>query len=402
MRQVRRVGWGVATALGLVMGGSPVLAEISSDKPAAIVVYPKVSVDRDAGHDTVIRLANTNERNPILAHCFYMNANSHCVGGSRDGLVCETGAQCPGGGICRQGWLETDFRIQLTQGQPIQWVASVGLADSALPLPRGMCTGNPFIGCGANSDCARFNAGTCSQSNAGTRIPPVPEDPFKGELKCIVIDSMGVPLARNELQGEAVVTTITDSNFDVASYNALGIQATGANVGEQRQLFIGGPDPEYDGCPNFLVMNHFAEGVRNPVPGTNSRVETNLVLVPCSTDYLRQIPGAATIQYLVFNEFEQRYSTSGPVVCYQDKRLCNLDTTDCSRSIFNANVLGTVAGQTRLHAVTNPNLPGVASAVLGIGIERYVDVSDPSYVRSTAFNLHQQGTRDQADLIILP
>lgn len=378
------------------------MGDIASDKPAAIVVYPKVSVDRANGEDTVIRLVNTNERTPILAHCFYMNANSHCRGGSNDRQICQSGADCGGGGVCVPGWLETDFRIQLTQGQPIQWLASEGLADENLPLPRGMCTGNPFIGCGSNADCAMFNAGSCSQSNAGTRIPPVPEDPFRGELKCIAIDNNGVPIPRNELQGEAVLTVSTTERLDVASYNALGIQATGAVTGAANELIIGGPDPEYDGCPNYLIMNHFFEDVRNPVPGTTSTIETSLVLVPCSTDYLRQIPGAATIQYLVFNEFEQRFSTSGPVICYQDKRLCNLDTTDCSRSIFNANVMGTVAGQTRLQAISNPSLPGVPSAVLGIGIERHVDISDPNGISTAAFNLHQQGARAQADIITIP
>ncbi len=399
MRQVRRVGWTLAIAAGLVFGGSQAMADIASDKSAAIVVYPKVEVDRGAGVDTVIRLVNTNETTPILAHCFYVNANSHCDGGSNDGQVCDSGVDCPGGGFCVPGWLETDFRINLTQGQPIQWVASEGLADDDLPLPSGSCTGNPFIGCGSDADCAFFNAGRCSASNAGTRIPPVPEDPFDGELKCIAIDNNGVPVPRNELKGEGILTTASGTDLDVASYNAIGIQATGATTGAANELVIGGPDPEYNGCPNYLIMNHFFEDVRNPVPGTDAVIETSLVLVPCSTDYLRQIPGAATIQYLVFNEFEQRFSTSGPVICFEDTRLCNLDTSDCSRSIFNANVMGTVAGQTRLQAISNPSLPGVPSAVLGIGVERHVTSAS---VRSAAFNLHQQGARANADLITIP
>jgi hypothetical protein len=187
--------------------------------------------------------------------------------------------------------------------------------------------------------------------------------------------------------------------LDVASYNAVGIQATGTVTGAANELVIGGPDQEYNGCPNYLIMNHFFEDVANPVPGSNANIETTLVLVPCSTDYLRQQPGAATIQYLVFNEFEQRFSTSGPVICYEETRLCNLDTSDCSRSIFNSNVMGTVAGQTRMQAIRNPSLPGIPSAVLGIGIERHVDGAE---FRSAAFNLHQQGARAEADLITIP
>lgn len=400
MRQVRRAGWALAAAGIFAIGASQAAADIASDKSAAIVVYPKISVDTTSGEDTVIRLANTNETTPILAHCFYIDANSHCDGGSNDGDICQSGADCSGGGVCKPGWLETDFRIQLTQGQPIQWLASEGLADDDLPLPRGVCTGNPFVGCGSDADCAFFNAGRCSASNAGTRIPPVPEDPFIGELKCIAIDANGVPIPRNELKGEGLLTVANQNRFDVASYNALGIQATGATTGAANELVIGGPDPEYNGCPNYLVMDHFFEDVANPVPGSDTTIETTLVLVPCSTDYLRQIPGAATIQYLVFNEFEQRFSTSGPVVCYEETRLCNLDTSDCDRSIFNANVMGTVAGQTRMQAIDNPTLPGVPSAVLGIGVERYV--GGPDGTRSAAFNLHQQGGRANADTITIP
>lgn len=394
MRQVRWAGWTVAIATALVLsGGQAVRADVKSDSPAAIVVYPDVEVDVDNGLDTVIRLTNTNVSKPTLAWCFYVDANSHCSGGSNDGENCTNEPDLCTGGTCVPGWLETDFRINLTPNQPIQWLASTGLADSDLPLASGVCRLNPRRSCGVDSDCTLFIPGdSCSLSNAGTRIPPVPEDPFLGELRCIEIDSNGVPLARNDLKGEALLETATRSNLDVASYNAVGIQATGNGPADPNILTIGpGSDGEYNGCPNYLILNHFFDEAIDPVPNSETNeVTTDLVLVPCSADYLRQIPGTAVVQYLVFNEFEQRLSASKTVTCFQKIQLCNIDTPQCSNSIFNVGVFGTLTGQTRM-------LPQ-GSGLVGVAIEHHSNGED----RSAAFNLHMQGARANADTIVVP
>lgn len=408
MGQVRWAGWAVALAATWVFSPGQASADIDPDKMAALLIYPKIQYDSTAGKDTVIRLTNTNSTQAILAHCFYLDANSHCRGGTNDRGICTGNpGLCTGGGICVPGWIETDFRINLTAGQPIEWLASEGLADSNLPLQFGICTGNPFFSCGSDSDCARFNAGRCTQSNVGTRIPRVPEDSFVGELKCIAIDSNGIPVPRNELKGEAILTvydggaaTAAAATYDTASYNAIGVQATGASTGAANELILGGPDPEYNGCPNYLIMNHFFDDVEQPVPNTEATIRTSLVLVPCSEDLLRQIPGSAVVQFLIFNEFEQRFSTSRSVTCYEEIDLCNIVSPNCDLSIFNAGVSGTVVGQTRMQAIASPALPGVPSAILGIGIQRHI--GSRGETRSAAFNLHQQGSRNAADIITIP
>ena len=426
MGQVRWAGWTMAIVTALVISGAVARADIASDKPAAIVIYPKIAVDTANGMDTVVRLSNINQTTPILAHCFYLDANSHCSGGTAEGDICTSSpTTCTGGGLCVPGWQEVDFRVQLTAAQPIEWKASDGLlggrtcdggtndgkpckvADQCpggscalgVPIPVGSCKGNPNVACSTDADCNPFpGGGGCTQSNSIslTRIPGVPEDPFVGELKCIAIDGNGVPVPRNELKGEGLLETSTTANIDVASYNAIGIQATGTATGDPNVLTLGGDTPEYNGCPNFLILNHFFEDANDPVPGSTSKIATNVVFVPCSEDLLRQIPGAAVVQYLVFNEFEQRFSTSKSVNCFQDTRLCKLDTPDCSRSIFNVNTSGTLTGQTRINPIGKAPLP---SGLLGIAVETH---NNGTTAQSAAFNLHMQGARDAADTITIP
>jgi hypothetical protein len=421
MGQVRWAGWTMAIVTALVISGGVARADIASDKPAAILIYPKVAVNSSNGVDTVIRMSNTNQTDPILLHCFYLDANSHCSGGSSEGDICTYDPSICSGGLCVPGWQEVDFRVQLTGAQPIEWKASDGLLGGrtcdagsnedkpckfesdcpdghctvGIPLTTGVCQFNPNVRCGTDADCNPFPGGKCTQSNSGTRVPGVPEDPFVGELKCIAIDGNGVPIKRNDLKGEALLETSTKSNLDVASYNAIGIQATDVTSGEPNVLTLGGDEGEYNGCPNFLILNHFFEDAKDPIPGSTSTIQTNIVFVPCSEDLLRQIPGAAVVQYLVFNEFEQRFSTSKSVTCFQDTRLCKLDTPDCSRSIFNVNTAGTLTGQTRINPIGKAPLP---SGLLGIAVETHTGAS----VRSAAFNLHMQGARDAADTITIP
>ncbi len=401
MGKLRWAGWTITLSTALVVGSSQtVRADIQSDRAAAIVVYPHLEVGAaGSGNDTVIRLSNANESNATLAHCFYVNANSHCSGGANDGQICNDNPGLCAGGLCVAGWEETDFRIRLTPFQPIQWRASDGLSGDALPLPVGYCVRNQQRLCASDADCNPFPGGSCTDSNAGTRIPPVPEVPFQGELRCIAIDNNGAPVGHNDLKGEALLEIVTAGRTDVASYNAIGIQATGASSGAANELIIGGSSAEYNGCPNYLILDHFFDTARDPIPGSDNTITTQLVMVPCSTDFLRQIPGSATAQFLVFNEFEQRFSTSKPVRCYDRTQLCRIGTTQCNLSIFNVAVAGTLTGQTRVNPIRGTSNP-YGAGLLGVAIELH-DVAGAADHRA-AFNLVMQGARAEADTIILP
>jgi hypothetical protein len=267
-----------------------------------------------------------------------------------------------------------DFRIRLTPLQPIGWRVSEGLVDFPLDGVDRVGRGN--------------------SSNAGSRIPPVPEDPFDGELKCIAVNEDGTPTDRNVLKGEATVEFFDASTatpfLDVAKYNAIGVLAMEGAVNDDNELVLGGEGAEYNGCPNVLILNHFFDFATNPV--SDAEVRTKLVLVPCTQDLLRQVPGSAVVQYLVYNEFEQRFSTSFTVTCKQNLFISDIGTSQPERSIFAVGTAGTLTGQTRMTPI--------GSGLLGIADEYHFESETTAYTAD--FQLNIQGLREQSDLITLP
>ena len=118
-------------------------------------------------------------------------------------------------------------------------------------------------------------------------------------------------------------------------------------------------------------------------------VISRLTLVPCTQNLELQIPGSTTAQYLVFNEFEQRFSTSAPVDCFFDRQLSLIDTHNPERSIFSAFVAGTIVGQTRVRGVQQGLLGVLTTIATGSG-------------QQASNNLHFQGDRPDPDTWTLP
>lgn len=395
-------------------------AVTTADKPASILVWPRIKVDTlgrfNAGIpvNTLVQLTNTSSVQK-QAYCFYVNANSHCL--NNPSLVCETPADCPvNGGFapCVPGWSEIDFVVNVTQNQPLGWYASEGLRRGQFPLEGpGLCTTPPGRPCTRDQDCG-FPNGRCQlgQTNLGSGIPPVPEDPFIGSLKCIQFDaSVNPPVpdqspTRNALVGHGTILTsptlIEQGAPDAAKYNAVGIRATGtAVVGDV--LNIGGPvaTRNYDPCATTLILDHLFDFATDPVQvGTEppNQVLSNLTLVPCGDDFLTQTPGRVTAQFLIFNEYEQRFSTSRLVDCLFDSQLSLIDTRNPVRSIFSAFVSGTIAGQTRIRGVgTAPTGRGLT----GVAVLQTDQPSGPS----AGYSLQQQGNPTNGvppDVITLP
>ncbi|GIW43892.1 MAG: hypothetical protein KatS3mg077_1174 [Candidatus Binatia bacterium] len=371
---MRRVRWMqklsvMASVAGIVgMVGMEARADISSTNPAAILVFPKIVVDGSRGIDTFVQISNVADQ-PVNVRCFYVNANGRCS--SAPFQVCNPYGEntCSTGGVCVPGWQETDFAFRLTSKQPIFWRVSQGLPDLPLanrPGPKG-----------------EFNTGS---------IPPSPDDPMIGELKCVQVGDDELPVDMNSLIGEAGIVERNDTRI----YNAYGIQAIEGANNRDNTLVLG---QEYNGCPNLLLVNHFFDGVSlaGVLPGGGT-VTTDLTLVPCSQDFNFQAPRSVVAQYLVFNEFEQRFSTSRSVTCFQEIALSDIDTRpgagDDVFSIFNAAVQGTFTGQTIIRGVQTSD-PVRGTGLLAITEEFRGGGSDANVV-------HQRGVRTQADVILLP
>jgi hypothetical protein len=415
----------LTVAIGLPLAVAGVRAQVTSDQPAAILVFPKIVVQTTQSEervDTLIRISNTSPNRPVTLHCFYVNTNGHCR--SAPGTICDPytiGAQndCDPFDPCIAGWQETNFVVNITARQPVAWLASQGatLCDQAA---------NPDLPCFPLGDSL---PGFQGQDNLDSRVPPVPENPFIGYLRCIAVDRNEVPVERNDLIGTAEIVTLNVEGgeakrfFDTRSYNAVGITAIADRNDGDKTLVIGGGGcvggervdlacegdqdcpggscrlAEYNGCPNVLILDHFFDGANDPVAG--EPVQTTLTLVPCTDDFERQAPVTTPIQFLVFNEFEQRFSTSRIITCFQQFRLTDIDRSDEVRSIFSAAVNGTLTGQTRLRGVAGDD-PRFGYTWLGVAEEFRESGPDEEATGSAAFNVHYHGSRPQSDFIHLP
>jgi len=259
-------------------------AQVTTEQPASILVFPKVIVD-DAS-DTVIQISTAS---PLTARvwCFYVDAVSAGAGTS-------------------PGLLVTDFALWLSKQQPVSWVVSAG---------------RPAVGPG-----------------------PVPSitGPFRGELLCVETGAEGTPLGGHHLTG--IVTLKHRQNEDIAKYSAIGFLGTdfAGETGLSLPLGGSGSDRQYDGCPAEWRLDHLADGAEDPQIGPGSSVRTHLTIVPCSHDLITFVPARVTVVFEVTNEFEEVFFASMPVEGWFDGPLSSVS------DVFSASRLGTLAAQTRM------------------------------------------------------
>jgi len=463
----------VPALVAALLVSNPAGADIASDRAAAIVVFPKIVVDTANNVDTLVRLTNTSKDEQV-ALCYYVDTTPICVGGQAEETCFPDPSNCSG--LCQPQWQETDFRVVLTALQPTAWLASAGERDCPVAGGDfGVCSDDPSKTCTNDSDCTGrcviqpcfpldgfFREGPRGQSNFGSNIPPVPEDPFVGELKCIAVDSTDNPIDHNSLKGEVQVGftrgDVGNRDADVLGYNGIGIPALAGTNNRDNTLVLGGPNAEYEGCPNILILDHFFDGAVDPLAsnvcrqgrctitgsahpcssdadcvnscdagncsqsadtcGANAdcegwvRIATDVTLIPCTQDFRTQNPelSQTVAQILVFNEFEQRFSTSRTITCFKEIRLSNLDTAQNDRSIFSVGVAGTLTGQTRIRGVDvgaddhGNTLIGVAEEFRcrGTGFPLCGMDATGRVISSSAANFHFQGTRPGSDYLYLP
>jgi hypothetical protein len=307
-------GLGIAVVLGVL--ASAARADVTSERAASVLVFPKVVAD--ASNDTIVQIVNTSN-SMIQAHCNYVDARLFDI---------VTGSRCSRpSATCQPLWQETDFDIWLTRQQPTHWSVANG---RRVDLSDGI-----------GNDGSGFDPG---------HIPPKPD--FEGELKCVEVTASGEPVAGNHLRGTAVLVA---SSGDTARYNAIGIEAN-PDAQPSNPLVLDGD--VYAACPEKLWLNHFGDG------GTNPSTATELTLVPCAQDLENQLPKSVTVQFLVYNELEERFSASTTVTCYLSALLSTIDFGGLSSSVFSRNVLGTDVAMSEITPVVQPN--GDSGGVIGV------------------------------------
>jgi hypothetical protein len=318
--------------------------------------------------DTVIQISSTSN-SPVFAHCFYINA------APRDPTN-------PPGVFNPPQWQEVDFDIWLTAQQPTHWVVGTGRREDA-----------------ADPQCTRTLRDCSGAGFDPGSVPPVP-DPFTGELKCIEVEDTGLPVNGNHLKGEA---TLVSPNGDASKYNAVGVVGLNGDNSNNTDttLCLGNhvtgtcamSGPEYDGCPQTVILDQFAEHATDPVieelGNGPSQVTTELTLAPCTEDFENQVPASVTVQFLVINEFEELFSTSTTVTCW-----ANLELDKISR-IFDVSFLGSRFAQTLMTPATDDQ-PGF------VGVAEEFHMQQGGRVGRAALNLHEEGQRPIGDVIILP
>lgn len=406
---------GIAAATSLLMAGSVWAQVVTVDRGAGLIIYPKIVSDPSGllssgpAVDTVIQLTNTSGTATTL-ECFYVDATSHCTNGGSIpdpvGGACRTGTDCNPGGVCAPQWVEQDFPLQLTANQSIGWQASTGIQTT------GLCTkaaaGDPAFPqlgqpCSANADCG---PGTCVTLPVGS-VAPLSPGVFQGELKCLQVNDStnNIPVNRNDLVGTATIYDVTQTTVDTRSYNAIGIQAVLSNGATQNDttLCLGPntlsgecPAPgEYAQCPATLILDHFFDGAHSQ----GSTVLTDATFVPCSENLENGVAQPITqLQFLVYNEFEQRFSTSTQLDCFLETQLSHIDRRPGqeSASVFNVAVQGTLTGQTRVRPVQNGQA-GIGNGVLAVLEEFRTDMNG---THSAAYNINYTGvTTNRGDFI---
>jgi hypothetical protein len=346
----------------------PVHADSTTERSSSILIFPKIVYD--GSRETIIQISNTSN-SMVHAHCFYVDSTPICLG-SGDCLA----GTCSG--ECQPQWQEVDFNIWLTKQQPTHWVAGVGRFTNPNDEPCDRNTGN------YDCDGAGIDPG---------RVPPVASFPFQGELRCIEVDQSGAPISGNHLKGEA--TILNTVNGDATKYNAVGLLGEPFSNNGDNVLCLGGEPSdecpsgaEYQGCGARAILNHFAVGADDPLLGPTSTVDTAVTLVPCRADYERQDPTRIVVNFFASNEYEQRFSAQTTVDCWRTFSLTEVN------NIFGVRTLQTRFAQTLMR-------PSAAAISGFVGVVEEFHTLDDQTAR-VAFNLHEQGTRENTDLIFLP
>ncbi len=330
----------VVASLLVLVTSSLAPAAVSTQQPAALVVFPLITIEDHGATDTLIQLSNVDDA-PRRVACAYDAPTA--------------------------GPAFTAFTIALLPNQPVAWRASQGLDAVA---------------------------------GGGGPIPAIAAASFTGVLRCVVVDDAGAPTDQNALIATATIERVVNTpqpGAESASYPATGFAAQPGAPNGDRQLVLGGAAAEYDACPQAVTVQALLDGAVFDL-GTESplrrEVATTLALATCSAR-----AGAATSASIVFtlvNEFGQLTTFVRTISDQLVVPLSRIDTDMPDRSVFRAANQGSLTGTIRI----SPQQTG--SGVLALALPAFTDPGTGAASQSAALVAQLGPDRDTADVVELP
>lgn len=233
-------------------------AQTSSERGAAVLIFPKVVADASA--DTMLQLTNLSAVR-IGVFCSYVDGTD--------------------------GWAATSFTLRLEPSQPLSWAAAAGRDagdDNAIPPAPAGLRGELLC---VETDTAGAPAGDNRMVGQATVVALADADAFS--------------YAAVGLHG---------SGFNDGD----DVLCIGGEVSDA--CFIG---PEYDPCPAEWLITHAAEGA-GQAQGDGT-VHTRFAIAPCSQNVRDAEPATVAIEIAVTNAFAQRFTGSAEVTCWADLSL---------------------------------------------------------------------------------
>lgn len=347
------LGRRLRTTVVIVLVGSAFAAAnalAASDRPSALLVFPKVIAD--GTHDTIIQIVNASSTG-ITARCAYWNAASSPAGQATPfGLPFSVDGTPP-----------TPPPTPSRGPRPLSWVVSQGHISIG---------GNPQI----NPCCGEV---------------PAVAPPFRGALWCVVTDSTGHPVANaDKLVGTATIKDLVSG--DTSKYSAVGLSAMAANDGNE-VLCLGGTGSsicpagtEYQACPRQWVLDHLAYNAADPVIGGGSAVRTNIAILSCSQDFSSSAPPSVTIDFDLHDGLAQ---PSVSIAGWADLPL------NAVSAQFNAS-----PGKTYMQTTLTP--AGADPGILMVAEEFHDSGGASPVTSSAALNPQTTGVHSLPDTIVLP
>jgi len=366
-------------------------ADITIERGASILAFPKVLADE--GTDTLIQITNVSN-SMVHAHCFYVNAQLRFPDLPENPITGNTPL-----------WQETDFWIWLTKQQPTHWLVSTGrfvnpldncfdgnqvdvedcenagIDPGAIPpvaenfigelrcveveatgLPLG---GNHFKGeatLKSGGDVAKYNAigieATEFAGETGNTLLlnwPKGSEPEEGQQysACpaqLIVNHLGEgatdPVILKNLRGGVCESTEKEVGGGAQADNLWVPCQSDADCADLELNGAHGWQPDFT-CDNGPLIQDAAGAL-----ALRSATINDLTLIPCQADFENQIPGKVTVQFLVYNEFEQVFSASTSIECWKNFNLFQVDSpNNPENSIFSAARLGSAAAKTVIRPV---------------------------------------------------